>query len=257
LKNRIAVDDRGRPLWEGHRERLRQRMEREGWDSLKPYEMLELVLYHAVPRQDLSNVARLLVDRFGSVGGVFAAPREQLLAVPGMTPVLAEWIVITSDLMRAYRDLHAVSDIRLSCYQEVLAFLEPRIDPESRAGLWVLYADFNFNLITFTDLWEAGQWWDAANARRMMMEAIGNGARYVYLVIWVDGAPAGMNREEASRLESIASVLRAADLDLVDCVLVGREGVYSMNINGKMKNIRAQSGCLALHERYAEPPRRD
>ena len=65
-------DRAGKPLYEGHRNRLRTRLEREGWNALKPYEMVEVVLCHAMPRQDLSAVSRLLVDRFGSVGGVFA-----------------------------------------------------------------------------------------------------------------------------------------------------------------------------------------
>ena len=55
-----------RLVWEGHRQRLRQRMEREGWDALRPHEMVELVLNHAVPRQNLSDLARALVERFGS-----------------------------------------------------------------------------------------------------------------------------------------------------------------------------------------------
>ena len=50
--------DNPRPLWEGHRQRLRQRVEREGWDALRPHEMVELVLNRAVPRQNLSDVAR-------------------------------------------------------------------------------------------------------------------------------------------------------------------------------------------------------
>ena len=118
----------GRPVWEGHRRRLRQRAAREGWEALRPHEMVELVLNHAVPRQNLSDIARALVARFGTVGGVFAADREALLSVEGMTPRLAEWVGLTGDLMRAYYNLHAESDIRLSCYQEVQAFLKSRPD---------------------------------------------------------------------------------------------------------------------------------
>ena len=103
----------GRPLWEGHRERLRRRMEREGWDALRPHEMVELVLYHAVPRQDLSDISRVLVDRFGSVGGVFRASREELLAVDGVTPTLADCLLTTGRLMRAYYDMHAQRGIQL------------------------------------------------------------------------------------------------------------------------------------------------
>ena len=87
----------GRPLWEGHRERLRRRMEREGWDALRPHEMVELVLYHAVPRQDLSDISRVLVDRFGSVGGVFRASREELLAVDGVTPTVSTRTRVSSN----------------------------------------------------------------------------------------------------------------------------------------------------------------
>ena len=171
-------DSAGKPLYEGHRSRLRIRLEREGWDALKPYEMVEVVLCHAMPRQDLSAVSRLLVDRFGSVGGVFRASREDLLAVPGVTSGMAEWIVLTGQLVSAYRQLHNVSDIRLDCFQRVMAFLKPLLAQKQRSGLWVIYADFSFNLITVTDLHKAEVWWEAENARRMLMDAIGHDARY-------------------------------------------------------------------------------
>ena len=225
-------------------------MEREGWDALKPHEMVELALYPAVPRQDLTDIARLLVDRFGSVGGVFGASREQLLAVPGMTPALAEWIGLTGELMRAYYDLHAERDIRLSCYSEVRAFLAPRAAEADGAALWAVYADFDFNLITFTELC-GGAWWDAGNVRRVLADAIGNGARYVYLVRWLNGPAREMDGQDCARLEAIAATLRAADLDLVDCLLAGEGEFYSMNIHGKMQAIRAGSGCMELHERYS------
>ena len=240
------------PLWEGHRERLRQRMEREGWHALKPYEMLELVLFHAVPRQDLSDVSRLLVDRFGSVGGVFGASRDQLLAVEGVTAGLAEWIALTAELMRAYCDLQGEEDTRLGCYQEVRAFLEKRMKAWQEAGFWVLYADFSFHLITYSGMDGAAEWWDAANARRMMAEAIGNGARYVYMVLYTAEAPRGIGAQDMERLEAIAVTLRAADLDLVDCLLVGGGEIYSSNIHGKMNAIRAESGCMQLHEHYGD-----
>lgn len=245
----------GRPLWEGHRARLRQHMEREGWDALKPYEMLELVLFHAVPRQDLSDVARLLVDRFGSVGGVFSASREQLLAVPGVTERLAEWIGLTGGLVRAYYDLHAQRDIRLGCYQEAVDFLRPRLGDAGDAGQWAIYVDFDFNLITYSAFDRSRPWWDAANARRMLSEAIGNGARYVFLVRWMEAGEAlELNAEEFSRLEAIAATLRAADLDLVDCLLAGDGEICSLNVQGRLENIRAESGCMELHERYSIQP---
>lgn len=245
-------DGEGRPLWEGHRSRLRRRMEREGWNALKPHEMVELVLCHALPRQDLSAVSRLLVDRFGSVGGVFRASREEIMDVPGATPGLAEWIVLTGELIAAYRQMHNVSDIRLDSYHLVAEYLKPLLARKQRSGLWVIYSDFNFNLITITDLQEAGVWWAAENTRRMVMDAIGHGARYVYMVIWKDRPAQGMDDIETARLDAIASVLYAADLDLVDCLLVNNAEVYSMRVHGQMNGFSATAAGGKLRETYGD-----
>ncbi len=244
-------DRAGKPLYEGHRNRLRTRLEREGWDALKPYEMVEVVLCHAMPRQDLSAVSRLLVDRFGSVGGVFRASREALQAVPGVTPGMAEWIVLTGALVSAYRQLHNVSDIRLDCYQRVMAFLKPLLPEKRESGLWVIYSDFNFNLITITDIQESGVWWEAKNARRMVMDAIGHDARFVYMVLWKDRPEQGMDDVETARLDAIAAVLCAAELDLVDCLLVNNDSIYSMRVHGYMNKFSATAAGGSLRETYA------
>ena len=238
-----------RLLWEGHRQRLRRRARGEGWDALRPHEMVELVLNHAVPRQNLSDVARALVARFGSVGGVFTADREALLSVPGMTECLAEWVVITGELMRAYYDLHVETDIRLSCYQEVLAFLR-RQAGEAAPGLWALYADLDFNLITYTDFGPLEDCWDAAVARRMLVEAIGAGARYVYLVRFLDEAPRLPDESELARIAALSNTFRAADLDLVDCVLAGRGAFASLRAAGRLQGDVPDGRAEALREAY-------
>ena len=234
------------PVWEGHRRRLRQRSQREGWDALRPHEMVELVLNYAVPRQNLSDVARALVEHFGSVGGVFAASRERLAAVEGMTSALIEWVALTGELMRAYYDLHAETDIRLSCWQEMLAFLRPRLGEAARPGLWAIYADFDFNLITFSDLPVDGD--AAVAARRMLVEAIAAGARYVYLVRFAESGAPGPDAQALSRIEAVAETLRAADIDLVDCVRVDGADVRSLRVEGLLNLGERDGQVLALRE---------
>ena len=238
-----------RLFWDGHRKRLRRQAEGGSWDALRPHERVELVLNHAVPRQNLSDVARALVARFGSVGGVFAAGRDALLDVSGMTERLADWVVITGELMRAYHDLYAETDIRLSCYQEVLAFLKARADGTAR-GLWALYADLDFELITYTDLGDPADHWDAAIARRMLVEAVGSGARYVYLVRWAGQAPADVDEDEVARLEALANTFRAADLDLVDFILAGRGRFASLRAAGHLHGEVPEERAAALREEY-------
>ncbi len=69
---------------EGHRSRLRARLLSAGPDSLADHEMMELVLFLALPRRDTKPIARALITRFGSFAAAIAAPLNDLRAVEGM-----------------------------------------------------------------------------------------------------------------------------------------------------------------------------
>ena len=69
---------------DGHRGRMRQRLLDAGPDSLADHEMLEMVLFLALPRRDTKPLARLLLARFGSFASAIAAPLADLRSVDGM-----------------------------------------------------------------------------------------------------------------------------------------------------------------------------
>ena len=109
---------------EGHRQRLRARLLTAGPESVADHELLELVLFLALPRRDTKPIARALLTRFGSFANTIAAPLTELVAVEGMgeagaaalktvqaaalrlvrsevqgRPVLANWDALMSYLM--------------------------------------------------------------------------------------------------------------------------------------------------------------
>ncbi len=67
-----------------HRKRLRQRFMQGGAAAMPDYELLELVLFRAIPRQDVKPLARLLLDSFGDFNRVLSAPKERLADVKGV-----------------------------------------------------------------------------------------------------------------------------------------------------------------------------
>lgn len=59
---------------EGHRQRKKEQFREHGLDAFADHEALELLLYYAIPRQDTNPIAHRLIERFGSLEGVFSAP---------------------------------------------------------------------------------------------------------------------------------------------------------------------------------------
>lgn len=68
----------------GHRNRLRQRFMKSGADSLPDYELLELILFPALPRRDTKPLAKALLKHFGSFAEVISADPRELQTIDGI-----------------------------------------------------------------------------------------------------------------------------------------------------------------------------
>ena len=99
---------------QGHRDRLRQRFREGGAAAMPDYELLELVLFRALPRKDTKPLARVLLDRFGDFNGVLSAPPERLADIKGVgEAVIGELKLIEAAAHRLARSKvlrrHAIS----------------------------------------------------------------------------------------------------------------------------------------------------
>ncbi|HLH51758.1 MAG TPA: DNA repair protein RadC [Roseiarcus sp.] len=92
------------PHYHGHRERLRQRLRDAGAEAIADYELLELVLFRAIPRRDLKPLAKSLIARFGSFAEAIAAAPERLAEVAGMTQgAIGEFKIVEASAQRFAR----------------------------------------------------------------------------------------------------------------------------------------------------------
>lgn len=89
-------------LNDGHRERLRRRFSKEGLDHFEPHEVLELLLFYAIPRANVNHIGHRLINRFGSLSGVFNAKYEELLTVEGIGEQAALLLKMVPSVCRRY-----------------------------------------------------------------------------------------------------------------------------------------------------------
>ncbi len=87
-----------------HRQRLRARFMQGGPAAMPDYELLELVLFRAIPRRDVKPLAHILMDRFGDFNRVITAPEARLRDVPGVgDAVIIEFKVVEAAAHRMAR----------------------------------------------------------------------------------------------------------------------------------------------------------
>src|SRR5579884_2019149 len=92
------------PHYRGHRERLRARFREAGSEALSDYELLELVLFRAIPQRDVKPLAKELIAKFGSFAEVVAAPASRLREVKGVgETVVTELRVVQAAAVRLAR----------------------------------------------------------------------------------------------------------------------------------------------------------
>lgn len=77
--------EESKPHYHGHRDRLRERFLTGGPEALADYEMLELILFMAIPRRDVKPLAKQLLLRFGNLPGVLNAPAGELAKCDGLS----------------------------------------------------------------------------------------------------------------------------------------------------------------------------
>lgn len=86
-------------LHSGHRGRMRTRFLRDGLEGFADHEVLELLLFYAVPRQDVNPMAHALLEKFGSLPQVLEATPEELCTIHGIGPKIARFLTLIPDLL--------------------------------------------------------------------------------------------------------------------------------------------------------------
>ena len=85
----------------GHRSRMKKKLAAQGLDAFEPHEVLEILLYYAIPQRNTNDIAKNLIDRFGAFSAVLDAPLETLMKA-GLTEHQALYLRMLPDVTRLY-----------------------------------------------------------------------------------------------------------------------------------------------------------
>jgi len=124
-----------------HRQRLRDRFMQAGGPAMPDYELLELVLFRAIPRQDVKPLARLLLDTFGDFNRVVTASPARLQMIKGAGPaVVLELKLVEAAAQRMMR-ARVIQKPLLSSWDALLDYCHTTMSHRETEQFRVLFLD--------------------------------------------------------------------------------------------------------------------
>jgi DNA repair protein RadC len=220
------------PHHTGHRDRLRQRFVRSGAGALEDYELLELVLFSAIPRRDVKPLAKTLLKTFGGLSGVFSASLQDLQAVEGLSENSAALLKAIHTLTQRI----LISDIEkkpvLSSWQKLIDYCYVAMAQEKREQFRVLFLNRKNELIA-DEIQQVGTVDHApVYPREIVRRALELGATALILVHNHPSGDPAPSDSDILMTEEIIRAARALDIFVHDHIIIARDGHTSFKSMG-------------------------
>lgn len=206
---------------EGHRQRMKDRFLTNGLDGFSDHEILELLLFYAIPYRDTNPLAHELIHRYGSWTQVMNANYHDLLTVPGVTPHIASLLTLAGQTaIRYYRDVTAGDVIQLFDTDAMANYLIPWFLGEKDESVVMLSLDNKRKLLNATRIFEGSVNSAQFNIRLAVQQALRDNATQVVLA---HNHPNGFcfpSKADVETTRYIIDVLAPLDVRLVDHLII-------------------------------------
>ncbi len=221
-------DSQGQPHYLGHRTRLREKF-RAGGDKILPdYELLELLLFRAIPRRDTKPLAKQLMKEFGSFSEVINAPEASLKKIKGVgDAVITELKLVKAAALRMMQT-EITSKPILNSWRAMIGYVSAAMAHEQREQFRIIFLDKGNKIITDEIQSEGTIDHTPVYTREVVKRALEVGATAIILVHnHPSGDPTPSKADVRMTLEIIAA-LQNINIIVHDHIIVGRQGHASL-----------------------------
>ena len=125
----------------GHRQRLRERFLSAGGEALPDYELLELILFNAVPRKDTKGIAKALIAQFGDFEGVISADPARLREVPDVKDAIVAQLKVIETAAQRLARAQVKDKTVLSSWSALMGYCKAKMARLEREEFRILFLD--------------------------------------------------------------------------------------------------------------------
>lgn len=130
-----------------HRKRIRERYLESLGDGFAEHELLELLLFYAIPRSNTNGIAHALIERFGSINGVAEASIDELKLIDGIGDNTAILINLTMAIAKNYAENCHKERVKIRNIEDLLSYANNHTFGAVKELVYGIFMDDNMNVI--------------------------------------------------------------------------------------------------------------
>lgn len=207
----------------GHRQRLRERFINNGLETFLPHQMLELLLFYAIPREDTNVHAHQLLERFKDLSGVFSASKEELCEVAGIGENAASLIKLIPQFCEIFNDLK-IDRMPLDTRRKICSYFSDIFKNESEQKLYLACLDDSLTLIKLSSI-DFDDRFDSSVMRVMSQEIIKTNCTQCIIATNHIKGYATPTHHENIFVKTSKALFAAMNVSLAEFVIYGTDGI--------------------------------
>ncbi len=219
-------------IHDGHRQRLKERFLLEGMDHFSEIQVLELLLFYCIPRQDTNPIAHRLLERFENLTQVLEAPIEELEKVPGMGKNAATFLHVVTQAGKYYQVKRVEQGKILTTIDQCGAYLIPKFIGQRNETVFLLCLDSKCKVLCCRKVGEGSVNSAGVPIRRIVEMALAANASSVVLA---HNHPSGLalpSAEDIQTTRRLAMALDGVEIMLIDHIIVADDDFVSLAQSG-------------------------
>ncbi len=216
-------------MHQGHRNRLKERFIKEGLTSFAPHEVLETLLFYTIPQRDVNPLAHELLNRFGSLEGVFSASKNALMGVKGIGEQSATFISLWLPLFEYYQLSKLGKRPSFSNRKVLQSFCLALLNEKKEETFYAIALDGQMNLIQAVPLAKGSSAQVSLSVRNVVQIALSTGAHSLALCHNHPGGTLAPSQADIKSTHALHTLLEALDIHLIDHIIVAGGQALSIN----------------------------
>ncbi|MGJ8582817.1 MAG: RadC family protein [Marinosulfonomonas sp.] len=215
-----------------HRKRLRARFMQGGASAMPDYELLELVLFRAIPRRDVKPLARTLLDELGDFNRVISASPDRLRRISGVGDAVVQELKIVEAAAHRLARAKIMNSHVISSWDAVLDYCHTTMAHRETEQFRILFLDRKNVLIADEEQARGTVDHVPVYPREVVKRALELNASALILVHNHPSGDPTPSQSDISMTQQIETAAQALDVSLHDHLIIGKSKELSFRAAG-------------------------